>query len=115
MMTFVNVFTVVPDKQKDSLRVIQNLYREVVRHQPRFVSARLLISDDGTIITAIALWESKEQLAAAKQISSFQDFYNSEFFEATINEAHVYSTFVEISGVLHKHKHRSNFKGNLEE
>jgi heme-degrading monooxygenase HmoA len=79
MMTFVNVFTVLPNKQKDSLQSIQKLYGEVIRHQPGFISARLLTSDDGTRITAIALWESEEQLAAVKQTLSFQDFHELRF------------------------------------
>ncbi|MDF5725998.1 MAG: antibiotic biosynthesis monooxygenase [Rhizonema sp. PD37] len=74
--------------------------------QPGFISARLLKSDDGTRITAIMLWESQEEFTAARQIPNFQNFLESEFLEVVSSEVHVYSKFVEVPGVLHKHKHK---------
>jgi hypothetical protein len=54
MITFVDVFTILPDKQQDLLRAIQNVYQKVVKHQPGYISARLFKSDDGAKITAIS-------------------------------------------------------------
>ncbi len=105
-MTFIHAFTVIPEKQNDTLRGIHSFYREVIGTQPGFVSARLLKSDDGTRITAIVLWESQEQFAAARQILNFQNFLESEFLEGVSSEIHVYSKFVEVPGVSHKHKHK---------
>ncbi|MBW4631205.1 MAG: antibiotic biosynthesis monooxygenase [Iphinoe sp. HA4291-MV1] len=105
MMTLVNVFTVFPDKQKDTLWALHKIYKETVRHQPGFISARLLISDDGTKVTVLALWDSQQQLATIKQIPRLQNFHNSELLEAVISsDAHVYSTFIEVPGALHKHR-----------
>jgi heme-degrading monooxygenase HmoA len=92
MITFVNVFTVLPEKQADALQKIQQVYVEVVKHQPGFISAKLLKSDDGTRVTAIAHWESAEQLAAMRETQGFKDLHNQEFHDAIVfNDGHVYS------------------------
>ncbi|WP_086686331.1 hypothetical protein [Nostoc sp. T09] len=38
----------------------------IVKHQSGFICAKLLKSDDGIKVTAIAHWESAEQLAAMR-------------------------------------------------
>ena len=37
MITFVNVFTVLPEKQQDAFAAVQRVYLEVVNHQPGFI------------------------------------------------------------------------------
>ncbi|OUL21750.1 antibiotic biosynthesis monooxygenase family protein [Nostoc sp. 106C] len=92
MIILVNVFTVLPEKQEEALQKIQQVYLEVVKHQPGFISAKLLKSDDGTKVTAIAHWESAEQLAAMRETQGFKDLHNQEFYDAIVaNDAHVYS------------------------
>lgn len=104
MMTFIDVFTVLPDQQSDLLLAIQSVYK-IVKHQPGYISARLLKSDDGTKITAISLWETPEKFTNIKEIPGVQDLYNSELFTAVIsNVSHVYSSFIEVPGTSHKHR-----------
>nr|MCM0592869.1 antibiotic biosynthesis monooxygenase [Gloeotrichia echinulata DEX184] len=70
---------------------------EVVKHQPGFISAKLFQSDDGTRVTAIANWESAENLLALRETQGFKDLHNQEFYNAIIsNDAHVYSNSPEI-------------------
>jgi heme-degrading monooxygenase HmoA len=97
MITFINVFTVVPDKQQAAFKAIQKVYTEVVKHQPGFIEAKLLVSDDGTRVSAIACWDSVENLAQMRQNQDFQDLHNAEFFSNIVsNDLHVYSTVVEV-------------------
>ncbi|MEH1834339.1 MAG: antibiotic biosynthesis monooxygenase [Nostoc sp.] len=105
MITFIDVFTILPDKQQDLLQAIQDIYRTVVKYQPGYISARLLKSDDGAKVTAISLWETQEQFIGIKEIKGVQDLYNSELFAAVIsNDSHAYSAFVEVPGTSHKHR-----------
>jgi Antibiotic biosynthesis monooxygenase len=105
MITFIEVFTILPDKQQDLLRAIQNVYQTVVKHQPGYISARLLKSDDDAKIIAISLWETQEKFTAIKEIPGVQDLYNSELFAAVIsNDSHAYSSFIEVPGTSHKHR-----------
>ncbi|MBW4565757.1 MAG: antibiotic biosynthesis monooxygenase [Mojavia pulchra JT2-VF2] len=102
MITFVNVFTVLPEKQEDALRKIQQVYVEVARYHSGFVSAKLLKSDDGTRVTAIANWESVEQLVAMRETQGFKDLHNQEFFDAIVSvEPHIYSNAntIEVSSI----------------
>ncbi|MBD2043642.1 antibiotic biosynthesis monooxygenase family protein [Microcoleus sp. FACHB-672] len=97
MITFVNVFTVLPEKQQDAFQAIQKVYTEVVAHQPGFITAKLIVSDDSTRVTAIANWESEENLKALRNTQGFKDLHDKNFYNAIIsNDAHVYSTVVEI-------------------
>jgi heme-degrading monooxygenase HmoA len=98
MITFVNVFTVLPEKQEEALQRIQQVYLEVVKQQPGFIAAKLLKSDDGTRVTAVANWESAEHLAAMKDNPGFKDLHNQEFYDAIVsNDPHVYSNGIEVS------------------
>lgn len=97
MITFVNVFTVVPEKQQDALQAIQQVYSEVVRHQPGFISAKLLQSQDGTRVTAIAQWESEEHLQALRTTQGFKSLHNEKFRQAILSsDSQVYNTALEI-------------------
>ena len=97
MITFIDVFTVLPEKQQDALRIVRRVYDEVVRHQPGFISAKLLMSNDGLRVTAIAQWETEASLRAMRQIPLFRDLHNEEFFEAIVsNDGHIYNASVEI-------------------
>jgi heme-degrading monooxygenase HmoA len=97
MIMFVNVFTVLPDKQQAAFEAISQVYLEVVKQQPGFVEAKLLVSDDGTRVTAVAIWDSVENLAAMRQTQGFQDLHDTEFFSNIVsNDAHVYSTALEV-------------------
>lgn len=69
MITFVNVFTVLPQKQQDALQAIEKVYAQAVKYQPGFISAKLLKSKDGSRVTAIALWENEQHLQAMRNTS----------------------------------------------
>ncbi|MBW4569467.1 MAG: antibiotic biosynthesis monooxygenase [Tolypothrix carrinoi HA7290-LM1] len=97
MITFVNVFTVLPEKQEDAFLNIQKVYMDVVKHQPGFISAKLLVSDDKTRVTAIANWESEADLKAMRETPGFKDLHNPQFSQAIVsNDGHVYSTVVDV-------------------
>lgn len=53
MVTFINIFTVKPEKQQQALQNIQRVYQEIVRIQPGFISAELFQSNDGSRVTAL--------------------------------------------------------------
>ncbi|MBD0301396.1 MAG: antibiotic biosynthesis monooxygenase [Tolypothrix sp. T3-bin4] len=92
MITFVNVFTVLPEKQQDAFQAIKKVYKDVVSHQPGFISAKLLVSDDGVRVTAVAQWESEADLQAMRNTQGFKDLHNEEFYNAIVsNDGHVYS------------------------
>ncbi len=76
MITFVNVFTVLPEKQQDTFHAISKVYTDVVSHQPGFISAKLLVSDDGVRVTAVAQWESEADLQAMRNTQGFKDLHN---------------------------------------
>lgn len=101
MITFVNVFTVIPEKQPDALRAIQKVYNEIVSHRPGFISARLLLSDDGNRITAIARWEREEDLKNTINNPELADLQKRYFLQMFLSsDSHVYSHSVEIKRVL---------------
>ena len=98
MITFINIFSVQPEKQQDALQAIKRVYTQVVKHQPGFISANLLKSDDGTRVTAVATWESAAHLQAMRTNQEFQDLHNQDFYTVVgSNNGHVYSTTIEIT------------------
>lgn len=97
MATFINIFTVKPEKQQQALQNIQQVYQEVVRIQPGFISAELLQSNDRTRVTAIARWESEENVASLRENERFKELHDREFFEAIESvEPRFYTTAIEV-------------------
>ncbi len=98
MITFINIFTVLPERQQDALEAIQQVYVEVVSCQPGFISAKLLVSKDGIRVTAIATWETEADLHVLRHNPKFKDLHNSEFYRKIVsNEPRVYNSVLEIS------------------
>lgn len=63
----------------------------------QFISAKLLKSNDGTHVTAIACWEDEACLEAMRTTSKFKALHNPEFYEAiTSNDSHVYDMVIDI-------------------
>ncbi|MFG3252931.1 antibiotic biosynthesis monooxygenase family protein [Streptomyces sp. NPDC048172] len=62
--TFVNVFTVRPERQRELLETLADFTEKVVRHCPGFIGASFHGSDDGTRVVNYAQWESAEDLRA---------------------------------------------------
>ena len=97
MITFVNVFTVKPEQQQAALEAIAQVYREAVKLQPGFISAKLLKSNDGTRVTAIALWETEADLKAMRTTQKFKDLHDPSFSEKIVSvDSHVYDSVIEI-------------------
>ncbi|AFY54417.1 putative enzyme involved in biosynthesis of extracellular polysaccharides [Rivularia sp. PCC 7116] len=97
MVTFINIFTVQPEKQQQALQNIQRVYQEVVRIQPGFISAELLQSNDGTRVTAVARWESEENVATLRENQRFKELHNQDFFEAIESvEPRFYTRAIEV-------------------
>ncbi len=97
MVTFINIFTVKPEKQQQALQNIRRVYKQVVCTQPGFISAELLQSNDGNRVTAIARWESQENVAALRDNQEFKDLHNQEFFDVIESvEPRFYTTAIEM-------------------
>ena len=78
MITFVNVFTVVPEKQ----------------------AAAFQKSEDGVRVTAVAQWESEDHLQALRETQGFKDLHNPEFYDAIVsNDGHVYTVAAELEAL----------------
>jgi heme-degrading monooxygenase HmoA len=97
MLTFINVFTVLPEKQQDALKGIERVYREVVSQQSGFISAQLLTSQDGSRVTAIAPWQTEADLQAMRATQKFKDLHDRNFYEAIVsNDGHIYDGAIAI-------------------
>jgi quinol monooxygenase YgiN len=66
-VTLINVFTVDPTRQEELLDLLARATETSVRHAPRFISARLHRSLDGTKVTMYAQWQSREAYQAMRQ------------------------------------------------
>lgn len=64
LTTLINVFTVVPERQEDLVRLLIQATEDVMQHLPGFVSASIHASPDGTRVTNYAQWTSPEAYAA---------------------------------------------------
>jgi heme-degrading monooxygenase HmoA len=92
MITFVNMFTVKTGQQDAAFEGIRQIYAEVVKFQAEFIGATLLKSDDGNTVTAIAHWETVENLASLSQHSRFRELHNESFYESIVQvEPRIYS------------------------
>jgi heme-degrading monooxygenase HmoA len=93
MITFVNMFSVKTGQQETAFVGIHQIYAEVVKFQAGFISATLLKSDDGNTVTAIAQWETVENLASLSQHPRFRELHNESFYESIVKvEPRIYST-----------------------
>ncbi|MDJ0556952.1 MAG: antibiotic biosynthesis monooxygenase family protein [Microcoleaceae cyanobacterium MO_207.B10] len=96
MITLVNTFIVLPENQENALKSISQVYQEVVQDYPGFISARLLVSNDSTKITAIANWENEEYLEAMRNSQAFKDLHNEDFLKSFVSiEPNLYQTTLE--------------------
>jgi len=66
VITFINVFTVEPDKQQRLVELLTEATEVSVRQAPGFVSASLHRSTDGTKVTMYAQWRSLEAYQAMR-------------------------------------------------
>jgi quinol monooxygenase YgiN len=66
-VTLINVFAVEPEKQQALLDLLAHFSETVVRKSPGFISATFHTSLDGTRVTNVALWESREAFLAMFQ------------------------------------------------
>jgi heme-degrading monooxygenase HmoA len=93
MITFVNMFTVTAGEQNAAFEGIQHIYTEVVKFQAGFISATLLKSDDGNTVTAIAQWETADNLASLSQHPRFRELHNESFYKSIVKvEPRIYSS-----------------------
>ncbi len=58
VLTVINVFSVAPERQSALVELLERATREVVRHQPGFVSANLHVGLDGDRVANYAQWAS---------------------------------------------------------
>ncbi|MFI0467378.1 antibiotic biosynthesis monooxygenase family protein [Saccharopolyspora sp. 5N102] len=85
--TLINVFTVVPERQRELVDLLVRATEEVMQHRPGFVAANIHTSLDGTRVTNYAQWESvqafqemladpvcQEHMSAAREIADAEPF-----------------------------------------
>lgn len=97
MIAFINRFTVISGQQQKALQLIQRIYSKLIRHQVGFVRAELLVSDDGTKVIAIALWESEVNFREMLRLQEFREYHDENFYNVIqSSDAHVYKKAVVI-------------------
>ena len=72
-LTFINTFTVEPDKAEALLEALQAATAELFRHQPGFISVSLHVSLDGRRVVNYAQWRSKQDYEAMSKTPEIQD------------------------------------------
>lgn len=65
-VVLINVFTVPADRQQELIDLLTRATQEHVRHAVGFVSARLHRGLDGTRVTMVAHWRSKQDYDAMR-------------------------------------------------
>lgn len=60
MLTLINVFSVVPEKQDELTNLLIKAIEETMRPLPGFISAKLHKSHDGRRVVNYAQWRSRE-------------------------------------------------------
>ncbi len=89
-VTFINVFTVAPEKMDEFLAHQERDLHTFVKYLPGLVSSSWHRSLDNTRVTNYAQWESVEAFKAAIQDPKFQK-HNAEAEALTIShESHFY-------------------------
>jgi heme-degrading monooxygenase HmoA len=63
-VTSISTFTVDPGRQDELVKHLVDSAEDVLRHQPGFIGASMLKSDDGTTVVNFAQWESEEAVRA---------------------------------------------------
>lgn len=97
MITFINVFTVHPDKQEQAMEAIQKIYTDVAKHHIGFISAQLFKSDDRSRVTVVAQWESAANIQSMRSDPKFRELHNESFYEAVVTaDAHLYSHVIDV-------------------
>lgn len=66
LMTLINVFTVVPDKQQELVDLLIDATQHTMQHLPGFISANIHRSLDGKKVVNYAQWESMEAFEAMR-------------------------------------------------
>jgi quinol monooxygenase YgiN len=67
VVTFINVFTVQPEKQQELVTLLTNAAHETMRHLPGFVSANIHRSLDGKRVVNYAQWASMAEFEAMRK------------------------------------------------
>lgn len=96
-ITFINIFTVAPEKQNSAAAKIAEFYQAFVRNQPGFVEAEIHKSLDGTTVAAIAHWQSQAALATMQQNLEFQNLAKVVHCEIIHAAPNIYETVALIN------------------
>lgn len=67
LLTFINVFTVEPEKQQPLITLLVEATEQTMKHMPGFVSASFHRSLDGKKVVNYAQWESLAAFEAMRQ------------------------------------------------
>jgi len=67
VVTFINVFTVQPEKQRELVNLLTDAANQTMRHLPGFVSANIHLSLDGKKVVNYAQWASMAEFEAMRK------------------------------------------------
>ncbi len=96
VLTLINVFTVVPERQQSLADVLREATETVMNKLPGFVSANIHKSLDGTRVTNYAQWQNREAFEAMLRNPDAQTHMRVAEQIATMFEPYLYEvTFVD--------------------
>jgi len=96
LVTLINVFTVVPERQQELIDVLVEATEGVMWHQPGFISANVHRSLDGRRVTNYAQWRGREDFEAMLRSPDAQAHMRQAADVADSFEPHLYEVaFVE--------------------
>jgi quinol monooxygenase YgiN len=67
ILTLINVFTVVPEKQRELVALLVDATKQTMQHLPGFISASIHRSFDGKKVVNYAQWRSKADFEAMQK------------------------------------------------
>jgi Antibiotic biosynthesis monooxygenase len=83
-LTFINVFTVMPEKQQELIALLTDVTERHVRHRRGFISASLHRGIDGRKVTMYAQWAS---------IDDYESMRNDSGSSPALEQALAFATF----------------------
>jgi quinol monooxygenase YgiN len=95
VLTFINVFTVEPDRQQQLVDLLTEAAEQTFRHLPGFVSANIHRSLDGHKVVNYAQWRSKADFEAVRANAEAQ-----RHVQAAAAFASFEPVFCEVSSVI---------------
>ena len=89
--TLINTFTVVPQRQRQIVELLNRTTEETMRHLPGFVATSIHASSDGTRVVNYAQWESVATFQAMLQDPAVQEHFQQLTALSEAVDPHLYT------------------------